>query len=157
MKPRADHACLSKRCLTEDGEAMVYELPVDATHCPHGHKRLRRLFNKVGVIGLRDTQPDPDSRLTSSSRFARSQPALQSAFDHADSHKLSNPGMRSYELHDAPPAVRQTIAAQLGGQSGKGRPMRPDEIRSTLARDRYAPSSIMAQQWGHGIPSWVKS
>lgn len=42
---RADFACLSKRCLTEDGEASVYELPVGATHCPSGHKRLKRIMS----------------------------------------------------------------------------------------------------------------
>jgi hypothetical protein len=48
MSPRADFACLSKLCATKKG-AKVYELPVTATHCPHGHKRLRRLFNAINV------------------------------------------------------------------------------------------------------------
>ena len=51
MKPRADFACLSKACADPDtGDAPTYELPVDATHCPRGHKRLRRLFNRIGVM-----------------------------------------------------------------------------------------------------------
>jgi hypothetical protein len=43
MSPRADFACLSKACRTDSG-ATVYELPVGATHCPMGHKRLTRIW-----------------------------------------------------------------------------------------------------------------
>lgn len=154
MKPVADFACLSLKCQTEEGEAMVYELPVDATHCPQGHKRLRRLFNKIGVIGLRPLQPDLDSRLTSSSALARSAARLQPGFDHADAHKLQDRSMRSYELHNAPPQVRQAIASQFPG--GEARPMSPTEIQQTLRKDPYATSSLLARQWGQGIPSRVK-
>jgi hypothetical protein len=48
MSPRSDFACLSKACRTEDG-ATVYELPVGATHCPMGHKRLTRIWTPPHV------------------------------------------------------------------------------------------------------------
>lgn len=156
---RADFVCLSPKCQTPEGEALVYEdLRIDATHCPLGHKRLRRLFNKVGVIGTRSTRPDPDFRRTSNSRFQRSQPSLQEAFDRADKSKLQDKSMRSYEEHAAPPEVRAAIAASLGGQGGKGRPMTPAEIKARVARDPIGePASIMARQWDRGIPTLVRS
>ena len=43
MKPRSDFLCLSKKCETPKG-ATAYELPIDATHCPRGHKRLKRIY-----------------------------------------------------------------------------------------------------------------
>ena len=47
--PHADHACLSKKCRTDDG-ATVYDLPVGAVRCPMcGSKRLQRLFTAVNV------------------------------------------------------------------------------------------------------------
>jgi hypothetical protein len=50
MTPRADFACLSKKCRTETGEATVYELPTTATRCPVcGSKRVTRLYNAVNV------------------------------------------------------------------------------------------------------------
>lgn len=49
MGPRADFACLSKKC-QQDGAASVYELPVAATRCPVcGSKRLQRLYNAINV------------------------------------------------------------------------------------------------------------
>lgn len=43
--PRANFACLSKKCATNDG-ATVYELPVATTRCPVcGSKRIKRLWS----------------------------------------------------------------------------------------------------------------
>ena len=133
---------------------MVYELPRDATHCPKGHKRLMRLFNKIGVVGTRHVAPDPNFRLTNSSRFQRSQPALQDAYDHQDKHKLQDTRMRS---HEASQKEMVALSNVLGVPGGKGRPMDTKEIRETLKRDPYAPSSLMARQWDRGIPAKVKT
>lgn len=47
--PRADFACLSKKC-QQDGGATVYELPVGAKRCPVcGSVRISRLYNAVNV------------------------------------------------------------------------------------------------------------
>lgn len=50
MGPRADFACLSKKC-QQDGSATVYpDLPISSTRCPVcGSKRLQRLYNSVNV------------------------------------------------------------------------------------------------------------
>lgn len=43
--PRANFACLSRKCATDDG-ATVYELPVGSVRCPVcSSKRLRRLWS----------------------------------------------------------------------------------------------------------------
>lgn len=46
--PHANFACLSPKCSTKRG-AKVYDLPTTATHCPQGHKRLRRLYDAINV------------------------------------------------------------------------------------------------------------
>lgn len=51
--PHADFTCLSKHCRTEEGAA-VYDLPVSATHCPHGHKRLVRIWTPPNVARAHD-------------------------------------------------------------------------------------------------------
>jgi hypothetical protein len=69
--PLADFVCNSPKCRTKKGEAPVYELPIKATHCPMGHKRVVRLFNKVNVnLGIRSRERF-DGRHTSSSMAAR--------------------------------------------------------------------------------------
>lgn len=50
MGPRADFACLSKKC-QQDGAATVYELPVASTRCPVcSSRRLQRLYNQAPGI-----------------------------------------------------------------------------------------------------------
>lgn len=69
--PNADFVCNSPKCRDKHGRAPVYELPVKATHCPMGHRRIVRLFNKVNVnLGARPTERF-DGRHTSSSKAAR--------------------------------------------------------------------------------------
>jgi hypothetical protein len=47
--PRANFACLGKKCETETGAA-VYELPIAARRCPVcGSTRIRRLFDAVNI------------------------------------------------------------------------------------------------------------
>src|SRR3989338_4456149 len=60
MTPRADFACLSRKCRSEtEGAAPIYELPVGATRCPVcGSKRLQRLWNRAPAV-LRGAQPEP--------------------------------------------------------------------------------------------------
>src|SRR5262245_1223092 len=45
---RADFICLGKACQTKKG-ARMYELPVNATHCPMGHKRLQRIYTPPNI------------------------------------------------------------------------------------------------------------
>jgi hypothetical protein len=124
---------MSRKCEIE-GEAPVYELPVDATHCPAGHKRLKRLFDKVGVIGTREVQPDRDSKLTSNSHFVRSTALLRPGFDHAAAHKPAN-DMRSFAM---PVGSGQAPAPQ-----GKGRPMTEIEIARARRTDTYSVPSLL--------------
>ena len=63
MSPRADFACLSKKCATADG-APVLELPVTATRCPVcGSKRLRRIWTPPhinrGIATFVDSAAEP--------------------------------------------------------------------------------------------------
>jgi hypothetical protein len=132
MTPRADFTCLSKHCATDEG-ATVYELPVDASHCPRGHKRLRRLFNQVNVL-TRPAAPDIDYRLTSNSHLARSNALLQDGFDHAaaiapppDMMRAQDAMMQQYQ--------GQPIGTMLG-RPGTGAPMLPLEIQREIAKDR---------------------
>lgn len=49
MGPRANFACLAKRC-QQDGAATIYELPITATRCPVcGSKRIRRLYDSINI------------------------------------------------------------------------------------------------------------
>lgn len=158
---RADFACASKHCKTPDGEAMVYELPVDATHCPKGHKRLMRLFNAVGVIGTRNVQPDGDWRLTSSSKTVVKSALLDPYAEQADKTKLQDPRMRSFDIKDAPAPVRAlaqaTLAAQ-GVKAGKGEPMKREDVAKLRRTDPHAfPVVLDAQaRMGHAVPSLVR-
>src|SRR3989338_7773680 len=67
MTPRADFACLSRKCRSEtEGAAPIYELPVGATRCPVcGSKRLQRLWNRAPAV-LRGAQPEPVNLRSSS-------------------------------------------------------------------------------------------
>src|SRR3970040_2261184 len=67
MTPRADFACLSRKCRSEtEGAAPIYELPVGATRCPAcGSKRLQRLWNRAAAH-LRGAQPEPGNLRSSS-------------------------------------------------------------------------------------------
>jgi len=139
MPPRADFVCNSKKCQTPEGEAPMYELPVGATVCPVcGSRRLKRLFNAVGV--LRGRSPEGDSRLTSSSHFQRSTALLQPGMDEADGRR--------------PPRDMRTFALNAGdttglGDAGRGRPMTEMEIARTMTQDKrhfgepVSPSSIV--------------
>lgn len=154
MTPRADFACTSRACATDEG-APVYELPVDASHCPRGHKRLKRLFNAVAVIGTRPTQPEGDPRLTSSSHFQRSTASLQPMYDRRDQLKAPD-DMRSYTVPVG------TAGQMVGSGMGKGRPMREMEIAQVISRDKrqygglVSPPSVMKAINRLPIPTMVR-
>jgi hypothetical protein len=140
MKPRADFVCMSKKCEIE-GEAPVYELPVDATHCPQGHKRLKRLFNQINVVG-RATEPPPDMRLTSSSHLVRSNALLRDGFDAFEkATSVSDGRMRTGSAMPAELAGRLGVPqgmrpSQHGwGEVGVGKPMPEIEQQRQIARD----------------------
>lgn len=149
--PRADFVCNSRKCQTPEGEAPVYELPVDAKVCPVCRsKRLKRLFNAVNV--LRGRQPERDSRLTSSSHFQRSTALLQPGMDEADGRR--------------PPKDMATFAVSAGdttglGDAGRGRPMTELEIARTMTQDQrhfgqpVSPSSIVRLLSKAPIPTTV--
>ena len=57
--PRANFVCLSRKCQKENGEAMVYELPVSAKVCSVcGSKRIKRLFDAINIASGRARQLD---------------------------------------------------------------------------------------------------
>ena len=117
----------------------MYELPVGATHCPVcGSKRIKRLFNAIGV--LRGRSPESDPRLTSSSHFQRSTALLQPGMDEADAHR--------------PPKDMRTYAGRAAdttgvGEAGRAKPMSEMEIARTMTQDKrhfgepVSPSSIV--------------
>src|SRR5712691_4686569 len=99
--PRANFSCNSPKCRTEDGAAPVYELPVAAKRCAVcGSKRITRLFDAIGVIGLRPMQPEADWRLTSSSPLQRSKALLQDSFDERDRLTAAAKATPSYLVGD---------------------------------------------------------
>ena len=166
MKPLADYSCLSKKCETPEG-APVYELPIDSIRCPVcGSKRIRRLFNKIGVIGLRATQPEADWRLTSSSALQRSKALLQDSFDAADARAASARAVPSFTVGGAEreinlPAGRKFImpsphevAAQFG-LSGKGTPMTQMEVAREIKRDRLSVPAVLHQLNQTPVPTVV--
>ena len=128
---RADFACLSKRCATEEG-ATVYELPVGSTRCPVcGSKRLRQLFNNPNVIA-RGAAPERDLRLSSSSHLIRSTALLQPESDHADSIRPKK-DMGTFAMRTSGVDDMSAVAAL-----GKGRPMSQIEVMRTVHEDRRA-------------------
>lgn len=165
MKPRADWVCLSKKCVAEDGSQMVYELPVGSTHCPQGHKRLRQLFNRIGVIGVRSVQPESDWRLTSSSPLQRSKALLQDSFDAAYAQKASAQEMPTWGAGNQEREVstrqgkfimpsRQELANQFG-LSGKGEPMSQMDIAREIKRDRLSVPAVLHQLNKRPVPTVV--
>ncbi len=167
MKPRADHACLSKKCLTDDGEAMVYELPSDATHCPMGHKRLRRLFNAVGVIGLRrGLQPEADWRLTSNSFAARADVLLEDTREGHERRSDAAERTPSFKVGDREQEVShpsgQPFTVPSGeavkamfGRPGKSEPMTQMEVHRDMRRDPLGVPSMLRGINQQGVPTVV--
>jgi hypothetical protein len=164
MTPHADFVCGSKFCLTDEG-ATVYELPIDATHCPKGHKRLKRLFNKIGVIGLRAMRPEADWRLTSSSALQRSKALLQDSFDAADKQKASAQEMPTWGTGNVEREVstkqgkflvpsRQDLARQFG-LAGPGAPMTQIEVAREIKRDRLSVPAVLHELNKKPIPTVV--
>lgn len=167
MKPRADFVCLSKKCAVE-GEAPTYELPVDATHCPAGHKRLTRLFNKVGVIGTRAVAPEADWRLTGTSLPRRADAMLTESYDH---HAATRPARDMPALTAGPterevalPGGRKIIvpsatqAAGMLGVQGQGRAMKPLEIARMVRHDSVSVPAVLGYNRNggrapHAIPT----
>ena len=155
MKPRADFACLSKHCLVDDA-ATQYELPVDATHCPRGHKRLKRLFNHVGVIGTRATSPEPDWRLTRTDH-SRTDTIQRDAYDQHRATRVQSSDIHSLPLSDherevALPGGRKFVrpsrsqVEQMFGAGGKGHVMTPAEIAKAARAEPWSPAAIFARQ-----------
>ena len=166
MSPTADFVCLSARCKTEDGAAPEYELPISAKRCPVcGSKRIRRLFNKVGVIGLRQARPEADWRLTSSSALQRSKALLQDSFDAAYAQKASAQEMPTWGAGNQEREVstrqgkfimpsRQELANQFG-LSGKGEPMSQMDIAREIKRDRLSVPAVLHQLNKRPVPTVV--
>jgi hypothetical protein len=165
MKPLADYSCLSKKCETPDG-APVYELPVESIRCPVcGSKRIRRLFNKIGVIGLRAMQPDADWRLTSNSALQRSKALLQDSFDAAEKQKASAQEMPTWGTGNVEREVstkqgkflvpsRQDLARQFG-LAGPGAPMTQIEVAREIKRDRLSVPAVLHELNKKPIPTVV--
>jgi len=156
MSPRADFVCNSKKCETPEGAASVYELPVDATHCPRGHKRLKRLFNKVGVIGTRAVSPEPDWRLTRADH-SRTDTIQRDAYDQHRATRVQSPDIVSLPVGHAErevnlPGGRKFVqpsreqAAQLLGVGGQGRLMTSAEIAKAARHEPWSPAAIFSRQ-----------
>lgn len=158
MKPRADFVCLSKKCEQEEG-AVPFEASVDAKVCPEcGSKRIKRLYNKVGVIGTRATSEGWDPKLTSNSHFVRSSAMLQDMYDQRSAQ--APPGdMRSMNVADFAARSGGQAGVRVQGQYGKAAPMESSEISRVLKDDmkRYkmptSPSSVMSLMSKRGIPT----
>ena len=146
---------------------MVYELPIDSTHCPKGHKRLRRLFNAVGVIGLRrGMQPEADWRLTSSSPVQRADALLQDSFDARDKQRASARELPSFAVdgreHDVslPGGNRFVVPSgdavkAMFGLPGKGEPMTQMEIHRSMRQDSLGVPSLLNGINQKGVPTVV--
>jgi len=156
MSPRADFVCNSKKCETAEGAASVYELPVDATHCPQGHKRLKRLFNKVGVIGTRTVSPEPDWRLTRTDH-SRTDHIQRDAYDHHRATRVQSPDIHSVPLGNSEreinlPGGRKFVqpsreqVAQMFGTGGKGHVMTSAEIARAARHEPWSPAAIFSRQ-----------
>lgn len=100
--------------MTADGEATVYELPfvtskdgpvVDPTHCPKGHKRLRRLFNRIQISTTGHRVAEfIDPRLGPQSDLHATEVAKAKSFE----KKLATAKDKTWEL--ASPDERRQIA-----------------------------------------------
>ncbi len=133
MRPLADFICNSQKCRTKNGSAPVFELPLGSTHCPMGHKKLVRLFNKVAVrIGKR-AYDNGDMRHTSSSMARRvdqiAEPAMLDAerrkrkgIDAGKRWKFDNGMVRTVPIGGLGGALQQ-VYAPAGQQPIAGLPM----------------------------------
>lgn len=141
MTPRADFVCLGAKCRTEAGESPTYELPVAAVRCAVcGSKRIRRLFNKVNVIGTRPAAqtPEPDMALTSDSHYARSTALL----DHGMSEwtALQSSARRA-------PSQAQSVSS-LGGPGGKSKPLTEVQTQGAIRSERQE-AAALARRTGY--------
>lgn len=120
MPPLADFVCNSPKCRRKDGSAPVYELPVKATHCPMGHKRLTRLYNMIRVNT--GAKPDHfDGRHTSSSAARRLDALVEKPMEEALSKRSDMkhallPGQR---FHGDMGLVRPVPIKRLAGEVAK--------------------------------------
>jgi len=112
--PRADFACLGKKCRTLDGEAAVYELPIGATACPICRsRRIQRLYNSApGMIrsGMRAVQHHTD---------------LAGAEAELVRHNAQDAEVRRRREEVAPTLavpIAQVLPMLSGAQLGKGAP-----------------------------------
>lgn len=143
----------------------MYELPVTAKVCSVcGSKRLKRLFNAIGVIGTRALAPERDWRLTSDSALRRSDALLTDGFDAAASRKSSSAAVPSFavggnerrinmpqgrEFH-AP--SHQQVAASFG-LAGKGAPMAPLDVMREIRQDKLSVPSVLHQMNRRPVPT----
>lgn len=103
--PRADFACLSRKCKTEAGEASVYELPVGATRCPVcGSKRIARLFNAVNI---------------SSGLAKRTDALVEPAYEHARAKIDQDSVARAEKLSRGVGGIRMVPLAGVGDAVAK--------------------------------------
>ena len=134
---------------------MVYELPIDATHCPKGHKRLKRLYNQVGVIGTKATSRDWQRSMDT---------AMRDAYDHERPSTVPNMpsfGLGSREREISMPQGRKFVApsrqelASFFGAEGQGRVMNEMEIVRERRRDPYSIPAMLHRQRGGPHPHIV--
>lgn len=165
MSPRADFVCLSRKCEPPEGqEPELFEAAVTATRCPVcGSKRIKRLFNKVGVLGTRRVQAEPDWRLTSSSPLQRSKAMLQDGADAAYKRRASAHAMPTYEVsgteHEVSTAQGKFImpsrseVVQHFNLGGKGEPMKQLDIAREIRRDPLSVPAVLNRLNRRDIPT----
>ncbi len=168
MPPLADFVCNHKACRMKNGAAKVYELPIKATHCPMGHKRIVRLYNKIAVIRrVADDRMDP--RHTSSRHAARTdalveQPVIQ-ALQKRDELTASQrraagpPGTRWDGDMGLVKAVRsRALPAALGEVYGGGRaPIQMTPADMGKATPGLVPPESVGPVQGAGVPTDVRA
>jgi len=114
MTPRADFACLSRKCRSDSGEAPVYELPVTATSCPVCRsKRVQRIWTPPAV--LRGAQPEPVN--------------LRSSSMATNLDRLAAPELERMEHRES--AAKD---ARTSGRVGEGFAVPLSQIPATLAK-----------------------
>lgn len=138
MKPLANFVCNDKRCRTKKNQAPVYELPINATHCPMGHRKVVRIFDRVNVrIGR--AKPDfPDMRHTSSSKAARIDVIAEPAISQADANaaRMREARLKFPNAHMVPTKHMKTaIGGLMQGMGVQGAiPIRMDPTDTDKAR-----------------------
>ena len=145
--PRAFFVCLSKKCRTDEG-APTYELPVSATHCPHGHKRLQRVWSGPDSVpglvrsGSRDMQKVID---------AAGSEALDGQAHRRDAVLRDEKNARELQAIGLKAGIQMVpigqLAAGSGMSTGQGKALAapPALVRDTGAAGRPVPAKVQAR------------